>query len=249
MNDYQVKLRSFEGPLDLLLYLIKKNEIDIYDIPIAEIARQYLEYLELMRELNLDIAGEFLVMAATLLYIKSKMILPQEEINLEEEIPGEDPRGELVQRLLEYKKFKEVAQLLKEREEEGSVVFKRFIPEGERSLEFEEEIQGFEASIFDLISAFTKVMKSIPKEEFKVVLEEEYSVEEKIDFILSLLDRKGVIYFSSIWKRIKNRMEAVVFFLALLELIRLKKIIIRQIGLFGEIKIFRPLPVAVHAGR
>jgi segregation and condensation protein A len=248
MNDYQVKLRSFEGPLDLLLYLIRKNEIDIYDIPIAEITRQYLEYLELMRELNLDIAGEFLVMAATLLYIKSKMLLPQEEINLEEEIPEEDPRQELVKRLLEYKKFKEVAQLLKEREEEGSVVFKRFVPEGERNLEFEEEIQGFEASVFDLISAFTKVMKNIPKEEFQVVLEEEYSVEEKIDFILSLLDQKGVIYFSSIWKRIRNRMEAVVFFLALLELIRLKKILIRQIGLFGEIKIFRPLPVSAHAG-
>lgn len=248
MNDYQVKLRSFEGPLDLLLYLIRKNEIDIYDIPIAEITRQYLEYLELMRELNLDIAGEFLVMAATLLYIKSKMLLPQEEVNLEEEIPEEDPRQELVNRLLEYKKFKEVAQLLKEREEEGSVVFKRFVPEEEKGLEFEEEIQGFEASVFDLISAFTKVMKNIPKEEFQVVLEEEYSVEEKIDFILSLLDQKGVIYFSSIWKRIRNRMEAVVFFLALLELIRLKKILIRQIGLFGEIKIFRPLPVSAHAG-
>ena len=249
MNEYQVRLRSFEGPLDLLLYLIKKNEIDIYDIPIAEITRQYLEYLELMRELNLDIAGEFLVMAATLVYIKSKMLLPHEEVNLEEEIPEDDPRQELVQRLLEYKKFKEVAQILKEREEQSSVVFKRFITDEEKYVEFEEEFQGFEASIFDLTSAFTRVIKNIPKDEFQVVLEEEYSVEEKIDFILSLLDHKGVIYFSSIWKRIKNRMEAVAFFLALLELIRLKKIIIRQVGLFGDIKISRPLPIVTHAGK
>ncbi len=249
MNNCQVKLQSFEGPLDLLLYLIRKNEIDIYDIPIAEITRQYLEYLDLMRELNLDIAGEFLVMAATLVYIKSKMLLPQEEVNLEEEIPEDDPRQELVQRLLEYKKFKEAAYILKQREEESSVVFKRFISEGEKNMKFEEEFQGFEASIFDLISAFTRVIKNIPKDEFQVVLEEEYSVEEKIDFILSLLEHKGVIYFSSIWKRIKNRMEAVAFFLALLELIRLKKIIIRQVGLFGEIKIFRPLPIVTNAER
>ncbi|HDI45905.1 MAG TPA: hypothetical protein ENF60_01050 [Candidatus Omnitrophica bacterium] len=249
MNEYQVRLRSFEGPLDLLLYLIKKNEINIYDIPIAEITRQYLEYLELMRELNLDIAGEFLVMAATLVYIKSKMLLPQEEVNLEEEIPEDDPRQELVQRLLEYKKFKEAAFILKQREEQSSAVFKRFIPEEEKNVEFEDEFRGFEASIFDLISAFTRVIKNIPKDEFQTVLEEEYSVEEKIDFILSLLAHKGVIYFSSIWKRIKNRMEAVTFFLALLELIRLKKIIIRQVGLFGEIKIFRPLPIITNATR
>lgn len=242
MNDYKVKLKVFEGPLDLLLYLIKKNEVNIYDIPIAEIAQQYLEYLDLMRELNLEVAGEFLVMAATLLYIKSKMLLPQEEVLLEEEIPEEDPREELVRRLLEYKKFKEAAMILREREQEVGEVFKRRINLEEESIGFEEEFKGFEASIFDLLSAFAKVLKNIPKEEFKPYLEEEYTVEEKMDFILSLLEQKGVIYFNNIWNRIRNRMEAVVLFLALLELIRLKKIMVRQIGLFGEMKIFKPLP-------
>lgn len=243
MNEYKVKLKIFEGPLDLLLYLIKKNEVNIYDIPISEIAKQYLESLKIMQEMNLEIAGEFLVMAATLLYIKSKMLLPQEELVLEEEIPLEDPRTELVQKLLEYKKFKSAAEILKVREAKGSEIFRRYVSLSSEELEFEEEFQGFEASVFDLISAFTKVLKIIPKDDFKVFLEEEHSVEEKMDFVLSFLEQKGVIYFNNIWSRIRSRLEAVVFFLALLELIRLKKIVLRQIGLFGEIKIFKPLPV------
>lgn len=243
MNEYRVKLRIFEGPLDLLLYLIKKNELDIYDIPIAEITRQYLDYLEMMQELNLEIAGEFLVMAATLLYIKSKMLLPQEEVSLEDEIPEEDPREELVQRLLEYKKFRQAALLLKEREDQSSQVFRRFVSIPEEELEFEEEFKGFEASIFDLLSAFSKVLQSLPREDLGLMLEEEHSLEEKMEFILSLLNQKGVIYFNNIWTRIRSRLEAVVFFLALLELIRMKKILVRQFGLFGEIKIFKPLPV------
>ncbi len=243
MNDYKIKLKIFQGPLDLLLYLIKKNEVNIYDIPISDITKQYLEYLEFMKVLDLDIAGEFLVMAATLLLIKSKMLLPQEEVSLDQEIPDEDPREELVKRLLEYKKFKEVAMVLKEKEEEGSEIFRRFLSLPEDSIELEDDSQGFEASIFDLISAFTEVLKNIPKEDFNIILEEEHNVEEKISFILTLLDQKGVIYFNSIWTRIRSRIEAVVFFLAILELIRQKKIIIRQIGLFGEIKIVKPLPV------
>ena len=243
MNKYKVKLKVFEGPLDLLLYLIKKNEVNIYDIPVAEITKQYLTYLEFMRELDLNIAGDFLVMAATLLYIKSRMLLPQEEEFMDDEIPDEDPREELVKKLLEYKKFKEVAGILKEKETESSDVFKRYVAVPEGIMEDDEECQGFEASIFDLISAFTEALKNIPKDDFKVVLDQEHTVEEKTEFILTLLDQKGVIYFKNIWSRIRSRLEAVVFFLALLELIRLKKIIIRQIGLFGEIKISKPLPV------
>jgi len=243
MNKYKVKLKVFEGPLDLLLYLIKKNEVNIYDIPVAEITRQYLGYLEVMCELDLDIAGDFLVMAATLLYIKSRMLLPQEETLLEDEIPDEDPREDLVRKLLEYKKFKEAASVLKEKETEGSEVFKRYVSVPDEVIADSEEYEGFESSIFDLISAFTQALKNIPKDDFKVVLDEEHTVEEKVGFILTLLDEKGVIYFKNIWSRIKSRLEAVVFFLALLELIRLKKIIIRQSGLFGEIKISKPLPV------
>ena len=244
MDDYKVKLKIFEGPLDLLLYLIRKNEVDIYDIPIAEITGQYLEFLDMMRELDLEVAGDFLVMAATLLLIKSKMLLPQEEVVLEEEIPEQDPREELVKKLLEYKKFKDAALLLREKEQEGSEIFRRFISSpAEVTEDNASEFKGFEASIFDLISAFTKVLKNVPQDDFKTVLEEEYSVEEKMDFILTLLAQKGVLYFNNVWNRIRSRVEAVAFFLALLELIRLKKIILRQIGLFGEIKIFKPLPV------
>ncbi len=243
MNKYKVRLKVFEGPLDLLLYLIKKNEVNIYDIPVAEITGQYLEYLETMCELDLDIAGDFLVMAATLLYIKSRMLLPQEETLLEDEIPDEDPREELVQKLLEYKKFKEAAGILKEKEIEGSEVFKRYVSVSDEVMADSGEYEGFESGIFDLISAFTRALKNIPKDDFKVVLDEEHTVEEKTGFILTLLDEKGVVYFKNIWSRITSRLEAVVFFLALLELIRLKKIIIRQSGLFGEIKISKPLPV------
>ncbi len=251
MNDYKIKLKIFEGPLDLLLYLIKKNEVSIYDIPISEVTKQYLEYLKLMQDLDLDIVGDFLVMAATLLYIKSRMLLPQEDMVLDEEISDDDPREELINRLMEYKKFKEAAGLLRDKEEEGSEVFKRYLSQSDIDLTQGEDLssEGFEASIFDLISAFTEALKNIPKEDFKVVLDEEHTVEEKMEFVMSLLDRKGAIYFNNIWTRIRSRIEAVVFFLALLELIRLKKIIIRQIGLFGEIKIFKPLPVLNNDGK
>jgi segregation and condensation protein A len=241
MDEYKIKLDAFEGPLDLLLYLIKKNEIDIYDIPIAEITRQYLEYLELMRVLDLEIAGDFLVMSATLIYIKSKMLLPQDE--LEEEVLDEDPREELAKKLAEYKKFKEAAQILREKEKGTSkIYYRRRIPP-DIELEFEDDFKGFEASIFDLISAFDKVLKNIPKKEFLEIIEEEYTVDEKIDFITVLLEEKGILYFDQIWDRIRNKLEAIVTFLALLELIKIRCIIVRQIGLFGEIKIMKPLPV------
>ena len=161
---YKVKLDVFEGPLDLLLYLIKKNEIDIYDIPIASITEQYLEYIDLMRMLDLNIAGEFLVMAATLIHIKSKMLLPPDEKELlpEEE---EDPREELVRRLVEYKKFKEVAGILQDLEGQRKKMFTRDIP-----FEVEPGEVFFEASLFDLITAFTRVLKDVPKDIFQEII-------------------------------------------------------------------------------
>ena len=167
---YKVKLEVFEGPLDLLLYLIKKNEIDIYDIPIAEITEQYLEYLELMRMLDLNIAGEFLVMAAKLIHIKSKILLPPEEKEVlpEEE---EDPREELVRRLLEYKRFKEVAGVLQDLEGQRKKMFTRAT-----SVEPGSEEKFFEASLFDLITALTRVLKDVPKEVFQEIVRDEFTV-------------------------------------------------------------------------
>lgn len=232
----KIKLEVFEGPLDLLLYLIKKEEIDIYDIPIAKITQQYLEYLEFMEMLDLNIAGEFIVMAATLMHIKSKMLLPPDpnEVKEEEEI---DPRLELVQKLLEYKRFKEAAGELLEMETRQKDVFKR----GLSPLEMPEDKSKscFEASLFDLITAFNKILKDIPKEVFYEVIKDEFTVEGKMHDIFHLLVDKPLAYFSDLFKNAKNKFEVVTIFLAILELIRLKEIIAIQERPFGEIKIER----------
>lgn len=230
---YKVKLEIFEGPLDLLLYLIKKNEIDIYDIPIAAITEQYLEYLELMRMLDLNIAGEFLVMAATLIHIKSKMLLPPEEKEIlpEEE---EDPREELVRRLLEYKKFKEVAGVLQDLEGQRRQMFTRGV-----AVELDSGEKFFEASLFDLITALTRVLKDVPKEVFQEIVKDEFTVEQKVHDLLHLLVDKPFIYLSGLFKEAKNKLEIIATFLAVLELIRLKEILVVQKASFGEIELVR----------
>ena len=230
---YKVKLDVFEGPLDLLLYLIKKNEIDIYDIPIASITEQYLEYLELMRMLDLNIAGEFLVMAATLIHIKSKMLLPPEEKEIlpEEE---EDPREELVRRLLEYKKFKEVAGVLQDLEGQRKRMFTR-----STVLEPDHNEKFFEASLFDLITAFTRVLKDVPREIFQEIIKDEFTVEQKVHDLLHMLVKTPVMYLSEFFKNAKNKLEIITTFLAILELIRLKEIIVVQKQSFGEIEVMR----------
>ncbi|MCX5693497.1 MAG: segregation/condensation protein A [Candidatus Omnitrophica bacterium] len=230
---YKVKLDVFEGPLDLLLYLIKKNEIDIYDIPIATITEQYLEYLELMRMLDLNIAGEFLVIAATLIHIKSKMLLPPDEKELfpEEE---EDPREELVRRLVEYKKFKEVAGILQDLEGQRKKMFTRDIP-----FEVEPGEVFFEASLFDLITAFTRVLKDVPKEIFQEIIKDEFTVEQKVHDLLHRLIAAPVISLFELFKNSKNKPEIIATFLAVLELIRLKEIIVIQKQNFSDIEIVR----------
>src|SRR5437773_7763124 len=156
--DYKVKLEVFEGPLDLLLYLIKKEEVDIYDIPIERITNQYMEYLTLMKLLNLEVAGEFLVMAATLMYIKSRMLLPvDQQVTDSEAEEGEDPRWELIRQLVEYKKFKDAALQLAQREEEQAKIFPRRA--GDAAIEADAEVPLAEVSIFDLINAFNEVLK------------------------------------------------------------------------------------------
>ena len=230
---YKVKLEIFEGPLDLLLYLIKKDEIDILDIPIAKITAQYLEYLDLMQLLDLDIAGEFLVMAATLMHIKSRLLLPPEEREALEE-PEEDPRQELVRRLLEYQKFKEAAQHLEEMGLERSRHFVR----SEISPVIEEG-EYFEASLFDLITAFSKVLTSVPRKTFQEIAIDEFTVEEKIGYILDILKEKTRTYFTNLFENMKNKMEVVCTFLALLELIRIKEAVVRQPKLFGPILVIK----------
>ena len=230
---YKVKLEVFEGPLDLLLYLIKKNELDIYDIPIADITEQYLEYLELMRMLDLNIAGEFLVMAATLIHIKSKMLLPPEEKEIlpEEE---EDPREELLRRLLEYKRFKEAAGVLQDLEGQRKKMFTR-----STVADIESEDKFFEANLFDLITALTRVLKDVPKEVFQEIVKDEFTVEQKVHDLLHMLVGKPVIYLTELFKNAKNKSEIIATFLAVLELIRLKEIVVVQKKSFDDIEVIR----------
>jgi len=233
---YKVHLPVFEGPLDLLLYLIKKEELNIHDIPISKITEQYLEYLEMMKLLDLDIAGEFLIMAATLMHIKSKTLLPIDE---KEEVPLEepDPREELVKKLLEYKKFKEAAGDLKEMHIKRRDVFAR-IPGAEKP-QIKDEEDCFEASLFDLITAFSKILKEVPKDTFHEVIKDEFTVSGKIHDILHMLVNAGKVYFSELFKNAKSKTEVVATFLALLELVKIKEVVVKQADPFGEIEVVR----------
>ncbi len=236
---YQVKLEMFEGPLDLLLHLIKKEEIDIYNIPVSRITEEYLQYLEMLKMLNLDIAGEFLVMAATLLQIKSRKLLPvpvKEEENVEEL----DPYQELVRQLLEYKRFKEVAKVLEVKEVEQQQVYTR-PPQKIERLGDEEYI--IEASLFDLLDAFKHVLKS-SQTTVREIIQEEVRIEERVRIIREKLMEKESLSFEEIFTPESTRMEMVVTFLAMLELIKMKEIRILQTRLFDKIRIFRNLNAA-----
>jgi segregation and condensation protein A len=235
-EEYKVQLEVFEGPLDLLLYLIKKDELDIYDIPIERITNQYMQYMELMRMLDLNIAGEFIVMAATLMMIKSRMLLPPEErAEMEEE--EEDPRWELVRQLVEYKKFKDAALHLQDLEEQQVNVFARgsdaaaLGPEGDVSLH--------DVSIFDLITAFNEALKKAKPEQLNEIFAERFTVAEKVDMLINVLKTEDRITFTTLFKPMASRTEIVCTFLALLELIRLKHLVARQDEAFGEIVLVR----------
>jgi segregation and condensation protein A len=234
-TDYKVKLEIFEGPLDLLLYLIKRDELDIYDVSIERITRQYLEYLQAFKELNIDVAGEFIVMAANLLYIKSRSLLPVDQQPPEEEAEEDDPRWELIRQLIEYKKFKEAAAQLHDRALEQENIFVRggtSISEGLRPL-----LLG-EVGIFQLINAFQNVIKRVEaREELQQIFGENYTVSDKIETILGRVSGGGALKFSELFAEMASRVEIVVTFLALLELIRLKQVRAIQPGQFGEIEI------------
>jgi len=236
--NYKIHLDIFEGPLDLLLYLVKKDHLNIYDIPIAKVTEQYLQYINFMQLLDLNNIGEFLVMAATLMQIKSKMLLPVEELAVEEQ--EEDPRAELVKRLLEYEKFKQIAENLRQRETDQQEVFKRpktDLPKDEVKVEKEEVY--FEASIFDLINAFSRALKDIPREVFYEVIKDQYTVEQKVHDLLHLLLIETQVRLSGMFAKAKDKLEIVVTFLAILELAKMKEIVIRQDLQFEDIVIAR----------
>ncbi len=240
--EYKVKLPIFEGPLDLLLYLIKKDELDIYNIPIERITRQYMEYLEAMHVLNIEVAGEFLVMAATLMLIKSRMLLPADQQVDEGEPDDEqlDPRWDLVRQLIEYKKFKDAAEDLLRREVEQEKIFPRGGSELGFDLPKSSELNLGEASVFDLINAFNQVLKRFSQQEdLREIFEDQFTVSDKIDFILKLTATEPKTAFSRLFDGTASRGEVVVTFLALLELIRLKQLRILQSAPFAEIEIIR----------
>jgi segregation and condensation protein A len=237
-----VKLEIFEGPLDLLLHLIKKSEIDIYDIPITVITQQYLQHLEMIKTLNLDVAGEFLLMAATLLYIKSKMLLPPSpgEQSEEEKEEQEDPRAELVRRLLEYQRFKEAALDLTQGSLLDREVFARKFF-AEKFLEGSEEVLAGEATLFDLLEAMKKVLQGISPEEFQEISLDQLSIKEKIHQIMECLWERESLIFSELVTPATPRGEIIITFLALLELLRLRMIKVFQAESFGTIRIFTPI--------
>ena len=235
-NEYKVKLEFFEGPLDLLLYLIKKDEIDIYDIPIERITKQYLEYMEMFKILDLDVAGDFVVMAANLIYIKSRFLLPKDQQPPEETAEEDDPRWELVRQLIEYKKFKDAAAHLQQCELTQENLFSR-VPE---KPDFEAERPIGEVSIFDLINAFNGILKRLNKtEDLRQIFEENYTVSDKIELIMKLTAGGIPLKFSELFASVASRTEIVVTFLALLELIRLKQLRAVQRDTFGEIELVK----------
>ena len=243
MAEYKVKFEVFEGPLDLLLYLVKKEEVDIYEVNLTRLATQFIEYIETMRLLDLEIAGEFLVMAATLMYIKSRELLPVEQrVEGEVEDDGEDPRWELIRQLVEYKKFKDAASQLQSLEARQADVFAR--TPGKLEFEPEEAPARPEVSIFDLVNAVNLVLKRFNKrEDLRDIFEDKWSVSQKIEHLLRLSSEKQALKFSELFEGVTSRSEVVVTFLALLELIRLKHLNCVQETPFGEIEICRaPTP-------
>jgi segregation and condensation protein A len=234
-TDYKVRLEVFEGPLDLLLYLIKQDEIDIYDISLERITSQYLEYLQAFKELNIELAGEFIVMAANLIYLKSRRLLPLDQQPPEEDAGDEDPRWDLIRQLIEYKKFKEAAADLHFRELEQERIFPR---EATSPLAIQEPLRLGEVGIFQLISAFQTVIKRIEaRQDVQEIFGERFSVSEKIDTILRRVASGNRIRFSDLFGAVVSRVEVVVTFLALLELIRLKQVRAVQKNVFEEIEI------------
>lgn len=227
---YEVSLELFEGPLDLLLFLVKKNDLDINNIPIAQITKEYLSYLELMKDMDLDVAGDFLVMAATLMAVKSRSLLPSEQ-NLEGD-EGPNPAAELAQKLIEYQKFKEASKFLAGRASEMEGVFYRGAPH------FEEADKSPNISLFDLMAHLQVILEGA-EDDSQSVEGEEFPIEEKMEKIMFLLSERPMIPWEDLFADERKRRGIIACFLAMLELTKLQKIFIRQDANFGKISIFK----------
>jgi segregation and condensation protein A len=226
-----IRLEAFEGPLDLLLHLIKKEEIDIQNIPIAHITEQYLEYLQVMKDLNLNVAGEWLMMAATLIYIKSRMLVPQVQAS-EAHPEDEDPRSELVYQLLEHQKFKNAAEMLYTREEVENAIWNK---QPDDVLDDGNEVVA--VTLFDLLSAFNDVVKRFQSQQLLEVDQEEVTIEQKITDIRTRFLVHDTLLFSSFFSEARSKRHLIVIFLALLELVRLQEVFLLQKSAFEEIQI------------
>ncbi len=234
---YKIQLEKFEGPLDLLLYLIKKDDIDICDIPISTITDQYMQYINTMKLLNLEVVGDFLVMAATLMQIKSKMLLPPDPFAV---VPEEDPRNELVRRLQEYQQFKLVAENLKEKEAFRQNLFSRLVDE-EAMNQIKEDAQEvfIEASLFDLINALNIAIAKVPEKITYQINEDQFSVEGQVHTILHRLVESPKLSLKDLFMKASCKLEIVCTFVAILELVRIKEILAYQRRAFDDIEIVR----------
>jgi segregation and condensation protein A len=242
LEAYPIKLSNFEGPLDLLIHLIRKNQVNVYDIPVALITEQYLAYIELMQELNIDVASEFLVMAATLIHIKSRLLLPRPPAEDAEGEDAEDPREALVRRLLEHEKFKAAAELLHEREAVRSAQW----PRSDRAvadLAGEDVEPELEVDLFGLIAAFRGVLERAKHRPRVLLPPEQVSIESRIEVLLTRLSETEACGFEDLFGDVSSRGDMIVTFLSLLEMIRLKLVRIFQSGPFGAIRVYkRPRP-------
>jgi len=229
-EDLKISLPLYEGPLDLLLDMIRKQKIDIYDIPIANITKQYLEYLHIIQEMNVDVASEFLVIAAQLIYIKSRMLLPPDPDAVEGE--AEDPRTELVRRLLEYEKFKNAAQMLYQREmlENASWSNAGTLPVSEEDLEPQMAVR-----LFDLLQAFRSIIERAKERPTLQVEREEFSIEQMMGYLFDQIHTRGPITLNEVLPEVITKRGMIVAFLAILELTRLKAIFLHQEVVCGEI--------------
>lgn len=246
MSEYRVQFEVFEGPLDLLLHLVKKQEVDIYQVNLTKIATEFVAYIEQMRELDLEVAGEFLVMAATLIYIKSRELLPvEQQVKPEgDDTDEDDPRFELIRRLVEYKKFKDAAAQLQTREGEMENIYER----RPGKLEFPVEDPGpkpGDVSIFELVNAVSQILKRFgARAEVREINADPHTVSEKIEVLRTLLGERHRVKFSELFEQATSRTEVVCIFLAMLELTRMKQIVLTQGDEFGEIEV-EPAPPPV----
>lgn len=229
-HPYKVDLEVFEGPLDLLLHLIKKNDVDIFHIPISVVLEQYMDYLGVIEEMNIDLAGDFLLMASELAHIKSKLLLPADEQG-EEEDDGDDPRSDLIQRLLEYQRYKEAAQELLARPMLGRDVFQQGVP----FEDVDEEEESMEVDLFQLISCFYDILKTVPKSTLHEVAADRISVTDRIYEIMAALKDCEMMEFTKLFDGQLTRQRMIVTFLAVLEMVRLKMLKITQSERMGEI--------------